>query len=66
MQDLCTVIERYIQDVESEKEGAKPRSLQEFQDSLQVVDAAAWKTIISKSKKKLSKNYRKTTDTWLK
>ena len=52
LQDLCTVIERYIQDVESEKEGAKPRSFQEFQDSLQVVDAAAWK-IISKSKKKL-------------
>ena len=59
MQDLCTVIERYIQDVESEKEGAKPRSLQEFQDSLQVVDAAAWKTIISKSKKKLSKTTEK-------
>ena len=36
LQDLCTVVKRYIQDVESEKEGAKPRSFQEFQDSLQV------------------------------
>ena len=44
LQDLCTVVKRYIQDVESEKEGAKPiiitRSV-----GLQVVDAAAAKKV---------------------
>merc|ERR1719204_574352 len=45
LQDLCTVVKRYIQDVESEKEGAKPiiitRSV-----GLQVVDAAAAKKVL--------------------
>ena len=44
LQDLCTVVKRYIQDVEAEKEGAKPiiitRSV-----GLQVVDAAAAKKV---------------------
>ena len=44
LQDLCTVVKRYIQDVEAEKEGAKPiiitRSV-----GLQVVDSAAAKKV---------------------
>ena len=44
LQDLCTVVKRYIQDVEAEKVGAKPiiitRSV-----GLQVVDAAAAKKV---------------------
>merc|ERR1719295_2212880 len=45
LQDLCTVVKRYIQDVEAEKEGAKPiiitRSV-----GLQVVDSAAAKKVL--------------------